>query len=152
MSMYEEPCPYCDETVGVDLPHDWHNLETTCTECGKSMLVCSACPINSFCDWSPKNGCSMDSNHLVVWTYPNMYTDRKNGIENEDYDDEVKVFSVPLAWAEKWLREIFKDTVDDFMDEYTWDDSLYMYEAARTDGVIAMEYDVGREENGREFE
>ena len=73
-------------------------------------------------------------------TYPDMYKDYENDIENENYDYERKIFTVPSEWAAAWVNKECEMSMGEFMDEYTWDDTLAMYEQAILDDVIAEEH------------
>jgi len=72
-------------------------------------------------------------------TYPDMFTDYDNGIENENYDHEVRLFEVPEYWALKWIAENAPWDVPEFWNEYTWDDTYAMYEDAIREGVLIKE-------------
>lgn len=72
-------------------------------------------------------------------TYPNMTND--DGSENLDYDNTLKLFTVPAIWAMVWIKKWTAQegmTVDQFKDWYDWDDTLRMYEDAhRADMIIS---------------
>ena len=77
---------------------------------------------------------------LAYDTYPDMMKDYENGIENENYDNEVRIFTVERDWGEKWIFDNFKQDVEDFNTEYTWDDTFAMYEASIKDGTLIDAY------------
>ena len=69
-------------------------------------------------------------------TYSDMFTDDKHMIENENYDNEIRWFEVPEEWANKWVKEHGFSGFEEFDNEYTWDDSIQMYEDAKAEGVL----------------
>ena len=73
-------------------------------------------------------------------TYPPMMSDYENCIENENYDNEILWFCVPDEWAFEYIvQETDYNGFEDFEAEYTWDDTLQMYECALRDGVLISE-------------
>lgn len=77
--------------------------------------------------------------YITLETYPPM--------DREDYDYTMRVFTVPYSW----LSGEFK--VDNFgvfdldfflTNEYTWDDTQFLYERATTDKVIVHEQIIER--------
>ena len=61
-------------------------------------------------------------------------------VENRDFDfercsDAEMVFSVPLDWLQKWLEKNEYLCIDNFLDEYIYDDSQQIFEDAKKDGV-----------------
>ena len=74
---------------------------------------------------------------IAFYTYPEMFVPYDNGyIENPDYDDTVIVFEVPLTWAKHWVKKEGYDSLESFLNEYTWDDTLCMYNDAFRDGTL----------------
>lgn len=71
-------------------------------------------------------------------TYPDMFTDYENLIENENYDYEHRVFEVPRDWALEWISKNARYD-DGFWNEYTYDDTFQMYEDACKAGVLISE-------------
>lgn len=69
-------------------------------------------------------------------TYPDMYLDYENDIENDNYDFEKKLFKIPLVWAENYIRNEHGITIGEFDDTYDWDDTYEMYEQAIKENVI----------------
>lgn len=143
---FEETCPHCDSCVPVLIDEQKHTCyEVTCPVCGQKMMLCTLClwdnedsndPLPDNCDWSPVNGCHRQL--FTIETYPPMMSDYENQIENPDYDDTIRVFSVPKPWVMKWLNQ--NDyTLDEFMSTYTWDDTFRMYEDATAEKVIISE-------------
>lgn len=70
---------------------------------------------------------------IIFDTYPPLVIDDE-GNENENYDYELRVFEVPKEWAVKWVEQ--EDTWENFMQEYTWDETYWMYLDADAAGVI----------------
>ena len=70
-------------------------------------------------------------------TYSCMLTDEYN--ENENYDEEIRLFTVQKDWATNWIAKNCEMTFEEFMNEYTWDDTDAMYTRALCDGVIIEE-------------
>lgn len=77
---------------------------------------------------------------LTFDTYPDMFSDYENCIENENYDNEMRMFVVPEDWAINWILENTEWNMAEFWEEYTWDETLVMYEKALSDKVILREY------------
>ena len=73
-------------------------------------------------------------------TYPDMFLDYEEHIENENYDNETRVFEVPEVWALKWISKKAPWDVPEFWDEYTWDETYGMYEDAIRDNVLIAEH------------
>lgn len=74
-------------------------------------------------------------------TYPDMFTDYENGVENENYDHEYRSFTVPRVWATIWIRQYCDGiTLAEFENVYEWDWSYQMYENALAEGVIIEEH------------
>ena len=68
-------------------------------------------------------------------------------MENENYDNELLLFTVPYTWLSEEFKQDNFGTFDlDFFlcQEYTWDDTVFLYERAKTDGVIVDERIVER--------
>ena len=78
-------------------------------------------------------------------TYPPMFTDYEAGIENENYDNEVLMFTVPADWATEFIRKNFHMTVIRFGMEYDWDGTLQIHEAAVLEGVLRKEWIAERD-------
>ena len=77
---------------------------------------------------------------ITFETYPDLYSDYENQIENEDYDNTMRVFTVPYDWYLRWLNDgsIMHGYPEDevFQREYTWDDTSTMYDHAVYDDVV----------------
>lgn len=73
-------------------------------------------------------------------TYADMFTDYDGLIENDNYDYECRIIEVPIAWASAWVRMNCEMTLNEFWNEYTYDDTFRMYEDALTDGVLVREW------------
>lgn len=66
----------------------------------------------------------MNNDYLELTTYDN------------DPGKEWKYFKVPYQWAEKVIKEDFEMTIEDFLNEYIWDDSEQIYFQAENEGVL----------------
>lgn len=82
----------------------------------------------------------MTNSTITFETYSDMFTDYDEYIENENYDDEERVFTVPKDWAIIWIRENCEMSLEEFLDEYTSDDTNDMYCAAILDDVLIEEH------------
>ena len=69
-------------------------------------------------------------------TYADMFSDYDRYVENENYDNELRQFVVPKGWAVDWVFIHYRMGFDDFMDEYTWDDTYEMYTSAVKGNVL----------------
>lgn len=81
---------------------------------------------------------------ITLETYPPMVYD---GVENPFYDEELLEFTIPYFWLSRYYHEQQLGAFDlDFflMNEYTWDDTLEIYNNASADGVIISEKIVER--------
>lgn len=76
---------------------------------------------------------------VVLETYPDMFTDYEEGIENEEYDNQSRWITVPMGWAAGWVYIQYRMGLDEFLGEYTMDDTYKMYEDAKADGVLLNE-------------
>ena len=72
-------------------------------------------------------------------TYPPIMIDYERGIENPDYDNTIRIFEVPYDWAIDWIEGICEMTYEEYMDEYTYDDTFEMYTCAIDEGVVISE-------------
>ena len=71
---------------------------------------------------------------------------KKNGVVlftyNPDYDDEdenshdLLAYRVPYEWAEEFLEEHYDQTVAEFLDTYTYDNTEYLLMMAEEEGVV----------------
>lgn len=73
---------------------------------------------------------------ITFETYSDMFKDYENGVENENYDHEVRLFDVPKVWAVDWIEQTYDMDLDTFMSEYTYDETIQMYEDAIAEGVL----------------
>lgn len=74
----------------------------------------------------------MKNRTIFFDTYPHW--------EDEDYDNNLIVFEVPLDWAVDWIETEGEMDFREFLDEYTWDSTIAMYEKACADGVLISEH------------
>lgn len=79
---------------------------------------------------------------VSFWTYPDYYDLADHGIEieNDNYDNELIVFEVPRDWAINWIKTELGMSLEEFLNEYTWDDTLAMRYKADADGVLMNEH------------
>lgn len=83
--------------------------------------------------------------YITIETYPDMTNN--NGEENHNYDNEMKVFTIPYDWLSELYREndFGPYDLDWFLThEYDWDDTYFIYEQAYIDKVIIDERIVRR--------
>lgn len=66
-----------------------------------------------------------------------------NGLYEER--DVVFWFDVPKEWAENWCKKNGYSSLDEFDEEYIWDDSWDMYCSAKKDNVIISTREVENE-------
>lgn len=62
----------------------------------------------------------------------------RNTETEEMYEERDIVFRfyVPKEWAEKWCKENGYNSLEEFDEEYIWDDSWEMYIWAERDNII----------------
>lgn len=73
-------------------------------------------------------------------TYPDMFLDYDEMLENSNYDNELREFTVPTQWATAWIRRECKMTPAEFNEWYTWDVTDQMYaDAVREKVLISTE-------------
>lgn len=102
----------------------------------KWTLACEGLPCPGDCDFCNREP---DENTFTAFTFPDVYIDYENEIENENYDNEIKAFSVPKDWATAWARTTCGITLDEFRNEYTYDDTAQMLDDAYDQGVLIEE-------------
>lgn len=83
-------------------------------------------------------------------TYPPFYNNYETGEFNENYDNELVVFTVPTDWCERWVKRNRNMELYDFLQEYTWDDTEAMLNDASIADVILSEERVPRDTWHRE--
>lgn len=89
---------------------------------------------DAYSDWGIVN------NEFTIETYPDMMLDYENDIENPSYDDTIRVFSVPRDWAMEWISQKDGRSFDEFMSEYTWDNTYAMYCDSIREGMLIGEH------------
>lgn len=75
----------------------------------------------------------MEKNTITLETYGTYE-------ENGDIQRE-KWFDVPRAWLEVQVLDEY-DTLEEFLNDYTWDNTEFLYERALEDGVVTNEREV----------
>jgi DNA-directed RNA polymerase subunit RPC12/RpoP len=142
-----ENCPECGkDNLWEDIDPVECDYEAVCQECGSRMMLCDECihadDNPGYCDWHECEGCAGGYCFRRVAefeTYPNMFINYDKGIENPDYDNQTRFIKVPMKWAVEWIRSKCDMTYDKFMEEYTWDETFFMYESALSEGVLISE-------------
>lgn len=81
---------------------------------------------------------------IVFLTYPPMMEDYERGIENVEYDHQLRSFEVPVWWAVDFIFITWRMSLEEFLEVYTWDDTYDMYEQAYNDGIIVREEIIER--------
>lgn len=61
----------------------------------------------------------------------------------DDDKDYCKYFEVPKGWLldvwEKWSNDKQYIDLDEFLDNYVWDETWFIYNLAKDNGVLIME-------------
>ena len=83
-------------------------------------------------------------NTITLDTYPDMFTDYDEFIENEDYDNQKREFGVKIAWMADYVSHTWGMTLDDFFKTNTWDENWQLYEMAQRNGALVFERIVER--------
>lgn len=136
-----EVCPHCGgENVYKDLYPADVGYKAKCQHCGAEIFLCDECMHSNdnpyrLCDWEECGKCGkcFRSETRTFYTYPNVYN--PDGTENENYDNEVTVFTVRRDWYEDWCR-IVGENPEEFMKSYTYDDTIQMLDCAISDGAL----------------
>jgi len=84
------------------------------------------------------------SDAFTFHTYADLLIDADTGEENELYDVTLREFTVPVDWFYRWVYEEDGRSWKDFINEYTWDDTLRMYDQALRDGAVMFDEIVPR--------
>lgn len=75
-----------------------------------------------------KNHCILGNDYVELTTY---------GKYDEKTDNHEQLFfCVPLSWAEDWVNAYDGRKFNQFLDEYTWNDTEYMYADAKRLGLL----------------
>ena len=80
--------------------------------------------------------------YLTFDTCPDLYINGKE--ENENYDNELRLFAVPKDWAVTWIRKTYDMTLGEFLMEYIWDMTYHMFICAKDDGTLIEEAIIER--------
>ena len=87
--------------------------------------------------------------YITLDTYSDLRFE--DGSENTNYDLELREFTVPFRWVAEEFRfdnfgaEAECDLEYFLLEQYTWDDTFWLYERAAADGVIISERIVRRQ-------
>lgn len=123
-----------DDAEGFLIVDDTANLEHAFFQC----------EMTSVRFWLWESASMLIENNMIetveLETYSAMFSDYENFIENENYDDTVRVFEVSL----KWLKSFPDMNVAKFLEEYTWDDTENIYNISLLANEIISEKIVER--------
>jgi hypothetical protein len=149
MELYEvvEVCPHCGCENVFSWNTDLWGYVAHCKACGSEMMLCDECmhpydketdsyPFVDNCDWCKDcdGVCHKNTSPVVLSTY---------GSYDEDTDDQqIFNFEVPKNWLWKYVKENGYETIDEFLDTYTWDTTMDTYARALEDKVIINEWEV----------
>ena len=110
---------------------------------GEEIFLCDECMHSDdnpyrLCDWEECGKCGkcgkcFRSETRTFYTYPPVFNDDET--ENEDYDSQATVFTVRRDWYEDWCR-IVGENPEEFMKNYTYDDTIQMLDCAISDGAL----------------
>ena len=76
------------------------------------------------------------SDQITFATYPDMFLDRGEQVENPNYDNEMREFTVPAEWAKAWILSECGMTAKEFDEWYTWDVTDRMYSDSIREKVL----------------
>ena len=76
---------------------------------------------------------------ITLDTYPDSFNSLEEFIECEDYDNEVRYFTIPMSWLADYVLHTWYMELDQFFKECTWDDTWQLYEMAKAEGVLISE-------------
>lgn len=93
----------------------------------------------------------MKNRTIFFDTYPDYFLDDEEEVENYNYDDELIVIEVPEDWAVNWIKAELGMSLEEFLNEYTWDDTLEMRYSANADGVLISEHTEPRYWHGPRY-
>lgn len=78
--------------------------------------------------------------YITIETYPDLML---GNIENPNYDITLRLFTVPYFYLVNWCIANALE-VEEFLGEYTWDDTLELYYDAYSDHKLLDERIIGR--------
>lgn len=124
-----ETCPWCEAENVMEWNIENDGYVAYCPHCGNKMMLCDECMHSDdnecmHCDWCEDcdgGVCFRDTRPVIIETY------------NDDSVDTVKCFSVPRNWLKKHIKD---ETIDNFLHNYTWDEAMQIFDAAKADGVV----------------
>ena len=133
-----EMCPHCmgENVAQWDVERDGYQIE--CQHCGEKIMLCDACyhsddNPNQKCDWSCE-GCFR--NRVELCTFP------------DDDKNYCKHFEVSRDWLVGILESLdrFNENkgvdLENFLGNYVWDETWFIYELAKKNGKIISEEEV----------
>lgn len=118
-----EWCPHCETEVELPLKLGQYK----CPSCGKMILNCTMCP-----------GCQQEclallqSETITLGAYK-LYVE---GQEEDQDGDNGREFTIPTEYARKLVAKYWNQTLEKFLDEYTWDQTEGWPEIAEADGML----------------
>lgn len=79
--------------------------------------------------------------YITLDTYP-----VNHGYEymTDEWESKLLLFTVPSTWLRNVLKEDDIESIDEFLDEYTWDDTEAIYDRALAEHAIVNEQLVER--------
>ena len=78
-------------------------------------------------------------NAITLDTYPDQFDAQDVFIESQDYDDQKRLFVVPITWVADYVLNTWGMTLNDFFKTCTWDDNWQLYEMAKQKGLLISE-------------
>ena len=79
--------------------------------------------------------------YITFDTFTNTFFD--DGTENPNWDDELRLFTIPYGYFIQWLIDNETD-FDEFVYEYTWDDTCELFYCADADDKVVKEEVIER--------
>ena len=140
--MITKCCPYCKEEIRV-----FTHMPTLCYNCEHLLFPCEECDVH--CE-SPEMGCRMypykDGDLVFFTTYR---ADVPQEVLNETDDALLVDFAVSQDTYQKYLENNRKEAQNEqdrrfftpwvFAEEWTWDDTMWLYEYAKENGEVLYE-------------
>ena len=142
-----EWCQNCEGENSIQWNTEKMGYVATCTHCGAKLMLCDECQHEydkekhvviwkDDCDWCSDDGgvCYRDTSPVELMTY---------GWYDEKHNEQIELaFEVPKNWLWKYVRETDWKTLNNFLGNYIWDDTMDIYARALEDKVIINEWEV----------
>lgn len=132
--MVTKRCPYCEEETSV-----FTHMPTPCHICGHTLFPCGEC--EAHCTWSPEMECKKypyKEDDLAFFT--TYRADVPQEVLDETDDALLVIFAVSQDTYQKYLESSQKEVQNEqerqfftpygFIEEYTWDDTVWLYKFA----------------------